>query len=90
MKKFLLSFLIVFSSSLIVTPQGNTSTEDAYDFSWLDPGKKIFVLQNRRYRKDNKFHLAAGAGFTSSGAFVDSFNISTREVIFSQKNLDLN
>ena len=82
MKKFLLSFLVIFSSNFMVTPHGNASTDDAYDFSWLDPGKKIFVLQNRRYRKDNKFHLAAGAGFTSSGAFVDSFNISTRGSYF--------
>lgn len=27
---------------------------DEYDFSWLDPDKKIYVLQNRRYTKAGK------------------------------------
>ena len=71
---------MIFSSSFINTPQGNASTEDAYDFSWLDPGKKIFVLQNRRYRKDNKFHSPPVQVYKLRA--VDSFNISTRGSYF--------
>ena len=31
-----------------------------YDFTWLDPEKKIYVLQNRRYRKGKKLEFAIG------------------------------
>ena len=38
--------------------------DDDYNFSWLDPEKKIYVLQNRKYRKANHAMLFAlgGAG----------------------------
>jgi outer membrane beta-barrel protein len=58
------------------------STGDTYDFSWLDPGKKIFVLQNRRFIKKGKLNFAVGSGLTTSGAFVDSFNFSGRGSYF--------
>lgn len=30
--------------------------EDLYDFLWLDPDKKVFVLQNKIYPKDGSFY----------------------------------
>lgn len=39
------------------------SSDDDYDFSWLDPDKKVYVLQNRKFRK--AFHPA----LYLSGAF---------------------
>lgn len=29
----------------------NDTSDDEYNFSWLDPDKKVYVLQNRKYRK---------------------------------------
>ncbi len=48
------------------------SESSTYDFGWLDPDKEVFVLQNRKFRKSGKLHASAGAGFTTSGSFVDS------------------
>jgi outer membrane beta-barrel protein len=31
--------------------------DDDYNFSWLDPEKKIYVLQNRKFRKAGRPHL---------------------------------
>lgn len=36
--------------------------EDEYDFSWLDPEKKIYVVQNRKYTKKNRLELALSGG----------------------------
>ena len=94
--KLFVAFICFFI--LLFNPQQSfASTGDAYDFSWLDPGKKIFVLQNRRFIKKGKINFAAGSGLTTSGAFVDSFNISGRgsyffteefgiEVLYSKNN----
>lgn len=58
-----------------------------YDFSWLDPDKEIFVLQNRTYQKDGNFYINAGGGFTASGAFVDSLNMQARFGFFFTEEL---
>lgn len=36
--------------------------KDDYDFSWLDPDKKIYVVQNRKYTKAGKMELALNGG----------------------------
>ncbi len=36
--------------------------KDEYDFNWLDPDKKIYVVQNRKYTKAKKIELVAGGG----------------------------
>ena len=57
-----------------------------YDFSWLDPDKEIFVLQNRTYQKDGHAYINIGGGFTASGAFVDSLNMQNVLDIFLLKS----
>jgi len=64
-----LSFLLL---SLFSSVKTYASEGDGYDFSWLDPDKEVFVLQNRKFRKSGKVHMNAGAGITTSGAFVDA------------------
>ena len=58
-----------------------------YDFSWLDPDKEIFVLQNRTYQKDGHAYINLGGGFTASGAFVDSINMQGRFGYFFTEEL---
>lgn len=67
--KLLALFLLL---SLALTSQAQASEKDIYEFSWLDPDKEVYVLQNRKYRKAGHLHVNAGAGITTSGAFVDS------------------
>ncbi len=38
------------------------SERDEYDFSWLDPDKKIYVVQNRKYNKAQRFEISTGYG----------------------------
>lgn len=64
-----ISTFVIAISSLIATSamaaDGPPNTaNDEYDFSWLDPEKKIYVVQNRKYTKASKleFSVAGGIG----------------------------
>ncbi len=35
---------------------------DEYDFSWLDPEKKIYVVQNRKYTKASRLEISTSYG----------------------------
>ena len=74
----LILFLLVISFFYTVPQSVWAGESDTYNFSWLDPDKEVYVLQNRRYRKANRLHVYAGVGKTLSGAFVDSSNIQGR------------
>lgn len=57
-------------------PKANADTD--YSFEWLDPDKKIYVVQNRRYRKESKplFSLLGGLGLSSP--YRNSFSLEPR------------
>lgn len=75
--------------SLIVTSQVFASEKDIYEFSWLDPDKEVYVLQNRKFRKAGHLHLNVGGGITTSGAFVDSTAIQGRIGYFISEDFGL-
>jgi outer membrane beta-barrel protein len=62
------------------------SQKDVYDFSWLDQDKEIYVLQNRRYRKVDKFYVGLTGGKTISGAFVDALQGGVSAGYFFKEN----
>lgn len=39
-----------------------TNSGDDYDFSWLDPEKKIYVVQNRKYVKKHRLEMGINYG----------------------------
>lgn len=47
-----LSLWLIVMGSLGLSARARAA--DEYDFSWLDPDKKIYVLQNRKFTKANK------------------------------------
>ncbi|MEI8346284.1 MAG: outer membrane beta-barrel domain-containing protein, partial [Pseudomonadota bacterium] len=59
------------------------SETSVYSFTWLDPDKEVYVLQNRKYRKVHKLHISAGYGMTTSGAFVTSSAVQGRLGFFA-------
>jgi outer membrane beta-barrel protein len=59
--------VLVFSSAprAYAVPNEDPSVDserDEYDFSWLDPDKKIYVVQNRKFTKAGHFELATSYG----------------------------
>lgn len=72
------SWTLLLLFSLSVTSHVFASEKDIYEFSWLDPDKEVYVLQNRKFRKAGHLHVNAGGGITTSGAFVNSTAIQGR------------
>lgn len=64
--------------SLFFVTHLKAAEDQTYNFSWLDPDKEVYVLQNRKFRKAGRLHITAGAGITTSGPFVDSRTLQTR------------
>lgn len=87
MKSKVLASLVLFT--LVFTTNLFASEKDIYEFSWLDPDKEVFVLQNRKFRKAGHLHLNLGAGITTSGAFVDSTAIQGRAGYFVTEDYGL-
>jgi outer membrane beta-barrel protein len=53
-------------------------SDSEYNFSWLDPDKKVSVLQNRRYRKAGRPMVSAAFGLANSNAYRKSYAIDPR------------
>lgn len=87
MKSKVLASLVLFS--LTISTNLFASEKDIYEFSWLDPDKEVFVLQNRKFRKANRAHINIGGGITTSGAFVDSTTIQGRAGYFVTEDYGL-
>lgn len=79
-KLLALLFSFLFSAQIIA------SEKDIYEFSWLDPDKEVYVLQNRKYRKVDSLYVNVGGGITTTGAFVDATAIQGRLGYFFTEN----
>ena len=52
--------------------------EDDYNFSWLDPDKKIYVLQNRKYRKAGHVQLSVLGGTSLGETYRTVYQVQPR------------
>ncbi len=82
MKKNWSTFFLSLLITMISFSNTDAAEGDTYSFTWLDQDKEVYVLQNRKFRKDGKFHLNIGAGITTSGAFVDATTFQGRAGYF--------
>jgi len=87
MKSKVLASLVLFT--LVFTTNLFANEKDIYEFSWLDPDKEVFVLQNRKFRKADHAYINLGGGITTSGAFVDSTAIQGRVGYFFTEDYGL-
>lgn len=60
----------------------DSSGKDEYSFHWLDPEKKIYVLQNRRYLKSGRLQLSAQVGLGLSNPYRNSLAAEPRMSFF--------
>lgn len=67
---------IIFSCILLSIVAINVQADDSdneYNFSWLDPDKKVYVLQNRKYRKTKRVGITLSAGLNLSNPFKTGY-----------------
>jgi outer membrane beta-barrel protein len=79
------SFILLICPLIFILTSWNTRASESsiYSFSWLDPDKEVYVLQNRKFRKAGRMHASAGYGMTTSGAFVDANSVQGRLGFFA-------
>lgn len=63
--------------------------DDEYSFSWLDPEKKIYVLQNRRYLKGGRLFLSAMVGPGVSNPYRTTLAIDPRVAYYINETFGL-
>ena len=67
----------------------DAKSDDEYSFSWLDPEKKIYVLQNRRYSKANRVMLTTMVGLGASNPYRNSYNFEPRIAYYLSEALGI-
>jgi outer membrane beta-barrel protein len=77
-------FFVLFS--LIMCNMVMAAESSLYNFSWLDKDKEIYVLQNRKFRKDGQVYIGGNAGKTLSGAFINAYGVSARAGYFFRED----
>ena len=60
--------------ALVVISSAFAGTKDYYEFKWLVPEKKVFVLQDKLYENEKKIYVNLGYGFQSLSQFQDTTN----------------
>lgn len=78
----LVSLFSLLFISLFTLPLASAAEGDTYSFTWLDPDKEVYVLQNRKFRKAGRLYAMVGGGITTSGAFADGNTIQGRAGFF--------
>src|SRR4051812_8420795 len=58
------------------------AASDEYNFSWLDPDKKIYVLQNRRYTKAGRALLSGMLNTSIAQPYRNSYGIDARAAYY--------
>lgn len=59
-----------------------TDAESEYSFRWLDPEKRIYVLQNRKYTKAMKPMLSAMGGLGLSNPYRNAYSLTPRVAFY--------
>ncbi len=75
-------FTALFCLSFLISTETHAGEESLYDFLWLDPDKKVYVLQNKLYKKEHKVAVDLGyiSNFTSK--FQDTSGFQFRAAYF--------
>ncbi|HTL12685.1 MAG TPA: outer membrane beta-barrel domain-containing protein [Bdellovibrionota bacterium] len=63
--------------------------DEEYRFDWLDPDKKIYVLQNRRYEKVSRVLLSAMTGMGISNPYRNSWNVDVRGAYYITESVGI-
>jgi outer membrane beta-barrel protein len=79
-----LSLMAVSWAQAADAPPANSvnNSDDDYNFSWLDPDKKIYVLQNRKFTKSGKVLLSIMGGPGLSNSYRNTWNFDPRISFF--------
>ncbi len=83
--------LIVALLMLMLTKRTHAGEGSLYDFLWLDPDKKVYVLQNKLYKKEHSFYADLGyiSNFTSKFQDTNGFSLHAGYYIHEEWGLEV-
>ncbi|MFP5387050.1 MAG: outer membrane beta-barrel domain-containing protein [Bacteriovoracia bacterium] len=83
--------LLALALMLMLTIKTYAGEESLYDFLWLDPDKKVYVLQNKLYKKEQSFYFDVGyvSNFTSKFQDTKGFALRGGYFIHEEWGLEL-
>ncbi len=67
--------------------RADAAETDSYNFSWLDPDKKIYVLQNRKYSKANRAMVSVLGGIGWSNPYRNVRGIEPRLALYFSEQI---
>lgn len=65
------------------------AADDEYNFNWLDPDKKIYVLQNRRYVKAERPLVTIMPGVGMSSPYRSTYTIDGRVAYYFSETIGI-
>lgn len=74
------------------TPAAHAASNPAdeeYSFDWLDPDKKVYVLQNRKFLKGGKLLVSAMGGLGLSETYRKSYSFDPRVAYYLNEALGI-
>lgn len=77
-KKSKFIFFTLLMSLSVFADLRSAYAEDDYNFSWLDPDKKIYVLQNRKFRKADGAQIFLMGGMGLGETYRKAFQYQPR------------
>ncbi len=83
--------IIALALMMMMTKRTHAGEESLYDFLWLDPDKKVYVLQNKLYKKEQSFYFDVGyiSNFTSKFQDTSGFGARAGYFIHEEWGLEL-
>jgi outer membrane beta-barrel protein len=84
MKNIFLVLVTLIMSSVVIANE-----KSLYNFSWLDNDKEIYVLQNRKFRKDGNVYIGGTGAFNLSQNFLDAYGGTVRAGYFFSEDWGL-
>jgi outer membrane beta-barrel protein len=84
MKKIIVTLMSFIMSTIVLANE-----KSLYNFSWLDNDKEIYVLQNRKFRKDGNFYIGGTAAYNLSQDFLDAYGGTLRAGYFFSEDWGL-
>lgn len=82
-------WVLAFGMVAMCAGSGARALAAEYSFAWLDPDKKIYVLQNRKFTKANRPMIMAGGGLGLSNPFRNTTLLSGRVGYYFTEDLGL-
>lgn len=70
--------IIALGLMLIFSKNTHAGEKSLYDFLWLDPDKKVYVLQNKLYKKEHKVYFDLGYISNMTSKFQDTNGFSLK------------